>query len=541
MTEKEPNMLKANLYGIGIGGVLAALTTYVSLKTGLMLPFLPLVAILGFVLMSLFGSYSKVENNISLAAATGCIIAIYGAGGAIVSLILFQQGTFTLTVVVLGITVSVLASLLGVLISYYTREQWIKKEQLTFPGGTAAAILINSLGEVGGRRFKILSYGFLIGFVLYMLTDFGIIPSNPFTFFGLPAFIGIGISALAVGLGYIIGWRPSVLVFAGSVYSMVVWGINRDAAASFSTHLFQPSILSVGAALLVAASLISLVQMRGTGVTMVKKTETRFMSLIQNPPVIVTVILVCVIAIFLSGSTLHIHPLIGVTSAFFAVIAGIFCIRSAGETGILPAATIGMLMLIVAALLMDNFAGVLFLAALVTQVGIICGFTMSTFKVGDIVGTAAGKIARSVILGAVVGAPLGVGVLMVLSSAYGFGTEDLPSPGPVVWGATVQAIIEGGSDVIKASYALAASIAAVILSFFSLSAISVGIGTIIPPSVSSAILIGGIYSLIVKKRTPEEVYPTKQQEMVIFSSGLITGEGIAIIALTLLSVAGILV
>lgn len=540
MTEREPNILKASLYGIGIGGVLATLTTYVSLKTGLMLPFLPLAAILGFVIMRIFGSYSRVDNNISLAAATGCVIAIYGASGAIVSIIIFEEGTFTLQIILLGITVSILASLLGVLISYYTREQWIKKEQLTFPGGTAAAILINSLDEVGGRRFKIMSYGFLIGFFLYMLTYFEIIPSNLLAFAGLPAFIGIGTSALAFGLGYIIGWRPSALVFAGSLYSILVWGAGRDAGASFSSHLFQPSILSVGAALLVAASLISLVQMRGTGASMVKDTGTRIVSWMRNPPVITAVILVFLIAIYLRVTLLHIHPIIGIVSGLFAVIAGIFCIRSAGETGILPAATIGMLMLIVAALAMKNFSGVVFLAALVTQVGIVCGFTMSTLKVGDIVGTAAGKIARSVFLGAVVGAPLGVGLLIVLFSVYGFGTGELPAPGPVVWGATTQAIIERGSDVIKASYAAAASVAALILSFFNLSAISVGIGTIIPPSTSSTILLGGILSLIVKKRTPEETYTAKHQDLVIFSSGLITGEGIAIIAFTLLNVVGFL-
>lgn len=540
MTQKEPSTVKANLYGIGIGGVLAALTTYVSLKTGLMLPFLPLVAILGFVLMRLFGSYSKVENNISMASASGCIIAIYGTSGAIVALILFEKGTFSPAVIILGIALSVLASLLGVLISYYTREQWIEKEQLAFPGGTAAAILINSLGEVGGRQFKVLTYGFLTGFILYLITNSGVLPSNPFILVGLPAFIGIEISALAFGLGYIIGWRPSALVFVGSVYSVFVWGAGRGAATSFNTHLFQPSILSVGAALLVAASLISLVQMRQTGLSMMRNTKTRFISLMRSPPVVITVVLVCVIAIYLRVSALHIHPLIGIASAFFAVVAGIFCIRSAGETGILPAATIGMLMLIVAALLMESFASVLFLAALVTQVGIICGFTMSNFKAGEIVGAAAAKLAKSTFLGAVVGAPIGLGVLMVLFSAYGFGTENLPSPGPVIWGATVQAIIEGGSEVIKASYAFGASIVALVLSFFNLSAVSVGIGTIIPPSISGTMGLGGLCSLIVKKRTPEEKYAAKQQEMVIFSSGLITGEGIAIIALVLLSVVGIL-
>ncbi len=542
MSEEEPNTLKATLLGIGIGEVLAALTAYVSLKTGLMIPFLPLVAIMGFVLLSIVGSYSKIENNLSLATATGCIIAIYGASGAIIALILFQEGAFTLDIVILGIIISVLASFLGIFISYNTRDQWIIKEQLAFPGGTAAAVLINSLGEVGGRRFKILSYGFLIGFVLYMVTDvFELIPSNPFTALGLPAFIGIEISALAFGLGYIIGWRPSALIFAGSVYSMIIWGVaGHRTVTSFGTHLFQPEILSVGAALLVTASMVSLVQMRGTGISMMKGTQSRFTSFVKSRPVIITVVIVCVIALYLGVSLLHINPLVGMLTGLFAVLAGIFCIKSAGETGVLPAATIGMLVLIVAALVLRDLAGTLFLAALVTQVGIICGFCVSAFKVGHLVGTSAQKIVRSVFLGAVVGAPIGVGVLYVLFSAYGFGTEELPSPGPVVWGATAQAIIEGGSDVIKVSYAGAAAVAAAIMSFFNISAISVGIGTIIPPAIVSAVFLGGVASLIVKKRLPEEEYTVKHQDMVTFSSGLISGEGIAIIAFTLLHVAGIL-
>ncbi len=541
MREENYNAVKASLFGIGIGGVLAPLTAYVSLKTGLMLPFLPLVAILGFVFLSIVGSYSKEENNISLATATGCIIAIYGASGAIIALILFQGRTFTLDIVTPGIIISVLASLLGIFISYNTRDQWILKEQLAFPGGTAAAVLIKSLGEVGGRRFKILSYGFLIGFILYMVADvLELIPSNPFTALGLPVFIGIEISALAFGLGYIISWRPSALVFVGSLYSIVIWGVaGRGTVTSFGTHLFQPEILSVGAALLVTASLVSLVRMRATGVSMMKGTQSRFQSFIKSRPVIIIVVIICVIAVYLGVSLLHINPLVGFLSGLFAVLAGIFCIKSAGETGILPAATIGMLVLIVAALLLRDLAGTLFLAALVTQVGIICGLTVSTFKVGHLVGVSAQKIARSLFLGAVIGAPLGMGVLYVLFSAYGFGTEELPSPGPVVWGATAQAIIEGGSDVIKVSYAGAAAIAAVVMSFFNISAISIGIGAIIPPAISSTIFLGGITSWIVKKRLPEADYTTKHQDMVIFSSGLITGEGIAIIAFTLLHVAGI--
>ena len=541
MNDEDFHLFRSILCGICIGCILAALTLYVSLKTGLVLPFLPLVTIVGFVLLRLFSSYSQNENTISLATATGCIIAIYGASGAVVSLILFEEEVFTNEIIVSGIIISILASLLGIFISYYTRYQWIEKENLAFPGGTAAAVLIKSLGETGGNRFRILSYGFLIGFFMYVGVEiFGIIPSNPFTFLGLPLFIGLEVSALAFGLGYIIGWRPSVLVFLGSVYSIGVWKITGGAPTSFGTHLFQPSILSVGAAFLVTASIVSLYQMRGTGMSMVKSTYSKPFSFLRNSPVVIIIILLCLITLYLAVSMLQVHPALGIISGAFAVLAGIFCIKSAGETGILPAATIGMLMLIVAALVLKDFTGTVFLAALVTQVGIICGFTVSTFKVGHIIGTSATKIAHSLALGAIVGAPLGLGVLLILSSTFGFGTEALPSPGPVVWGATAQAIIEGGSEMVKASYALIASGAAVVMSYFNLSAISFGIGTIIPPSISGMIFLGGMCFFLIQKRCSAERYTETHQSLIIFSSGLITGEGIAIITSTLLQVIGLL-
>lgn len=541
MNEDDMNIIKAILCGILIGCILATLTLYVSLKTGLVIPFLPLVAIVGFVFLRISGPYSKVENNISLAAATGCIIAIYGVSGAVVSLVIFEEEVFTNQIIISGIIISILASLLGIFISYYTRDQWIEKENLAFPGGTAAAILINSLGETGGTRFRVLSYGFLIGFFMYTLVEiFGLIPSNPFTLLGSPVFIGLEISALAFGLGYIISWRPSLLVFIGSLYSIGVWKITGEATTSFGSHLFQPSILSVGAAFLVTASIVSLIQMRGTGVSMMRSTHLKSLSFLKNSPVIIILVLVCLIALYLGVSMLHINPVMGIISGAFAVLAGIFCIKSAGETGILPAATIGMLMLIVAAVILKDFAGTVFLAALVTQVGVICGFTVSTFKVGHIIGTSAARIAHTMALGAIVGAPLGLGVLFILSSAFGFGTEELPSPGPVVWGATAQAIIEGGSEVVKASYALVASCVAVLMSYFSLSAISFGIGAIIPPSISGTIFIGGLCAFILQKRSSPEQYTERHQNMVIFSSGLITGEGMAIITFTLLQVIGVL-
>jgi uncharacterized oligopeptide transporter (OPT) family protein len=540
MIEDKMNIYKATLSGLCIGGILAALTLYVSLKTGLMIPFLPLVAILGFVLLRMVGSYSKMENNISLSTATGCIIAIYGVSGAVISLILFQGELFTRNILISGIIISILASLLGIFISYYTRDQWILKEDLAFPGGTAAAILIKSLGEAGGKRFRILSYGFLIGFFMYALVEiFGILPSNPLMSMSAPAFIGIEMSALAFGLGYIIGWRPSVLVFAGSVYSIGVWNFTGATVTSFGTHLFQPLILSIGASFLVTASIVSLVQMKGTGISIIKGTHVKPLSFLKNSPVIITIILLCLLVIYLGVSHVQLNPLMGIISGGFAVLAGIFCIKSAGETGILPAATIGMVMLMVSALVLKDFAGTMFLAALVTQVGIICGFTVSTFKVGHIIGTPARKIAQTMALGAVVGAPIGLGVLFLLFSAYGFGTEVLPSPGPVVWGATAQAIIEGGSNVIKASYALIASCAAIVMSYFHLSAISFGIGTIIPPSISATIFLGGLSSLLLRKKIPPDHYDQQHRMAVVFCSGLITGEGMAIILFTVLHVIGI--
>ncbi|MBU7043031.1 MAG: OPT/YSL family transporter [Theionarchaea archaeon] len=541
MNNDKVNVVKAILSGICIGGILASLTLYVSLKTGLMLPFLPLVAIVGFVLLRSMGSYSQIENTLSLSTATGCIIAIYGVSGAVVSLILFQGEMFSNHLFMSGMIISILASLMGIVISYHTREQWIVTEELAFPGGTAAAILIKSLGETGGNRFKVLSYGFLIGFIMYALVEiFGILPSNPLLFLGTPAFIGIEMSALAFGLGYIIGWRPSVLVFSGSVYSIVVWISAGTPAPSFGTHLFQPLILSVGSAFLVTASVVSLIQMRSTGISLLKRTQVNPLSFLKNSPVIVVIILISLLTLYLGVSRLHVSPLMGMLSSVFAVLAGIFCIKSAGETGILPAATIGMLILMVSALVLKDFSGTVFLAALVTQVGIICGFTVSTFKVGHIIGVSARNIAHTMTLGAVIGAPLGLGVLFILFSAYGFGTEELPSPGPVVWGATAQAIIQGGSTVVKASYALIASCAAVIMSYFHFSAISFGIGTIIPPSISATILLGGVSSFLLKKKIPPSEYEERHRNAVIFSSGLITGEGIAIVLFTLLHVLGII-
>jgi len=76
---------------------------------------------------------------------------------------------------------------------------------------------------------------------------------RPFTWLAhgpLPDFMGISNSPLIGAIGYFIGWKRALVIFAGSIWSMIVWVIweQGDRLATYANHFMLPMIyyLSMG-------------------------------------------------------------------------------------------------------------------------------------------------------------------------------------------------------------------------------------------------------------------------------------------------------
>ncbi|MEM2144002.1 MAG: hypothetical protein QW279_01460 [Candidatus Jordarchaeaceae archaeon] len=70
----------------------------------------------------------------------------------------------------------------------------------------------------------------------------------------LPDFLGISNSPLVGAIGYFVGWKRALVIFAGSVWSMIVWFIweQGDRLANYGTHIMLPMIYYTSMGVLVS-------------------------------------------------------------------------------------------------------------------------------------------------------------------------------------------------------------------------------------------------------------------------------------------------
>jgi uncharacterized oligopeptide transporter (OPT) family protein len=161
--------IRSALTGFLLGGVLAATAMYIGAKTGISIGVGLTSVILSFAMFRLFHSlgwandFTILENNCtqSIATAAGymitplisCLAAYMLVTGQIIPW--WQMMTWTTVL-----------SILGVLVAFPMKRRFINEEQLPFPEGRAAGVVLDSLytgdAAVGMYKAKLLMYSALL-------------------------------------------------------------------------------------------------------------------------------------------------------------------------------------------------------------------------------------------------------------------------------------------------------------------------------------------------------------------------------------------
>ena len=133
------------------------------------------------------------------------------------------------------------------------------------------------------------------------------------------------------------------------------------------------------------------------------------------------------------------------------------------------------------------------------------------------------------ILGAVVSAIAIGGVMYLLDAAWGFGSTQLPAPQAALMKLVVEGVM-GGS--LPWGLVFAGVFVAVMIEILGLPVLPIAIGLYLPIHLSAPIFVGGLIRAFVDKRRGKEA----ADHGVLFSSGLIAGEGIIGILLALFAI-----
>ena len=208
------------------------------------------------------------------------------------------------------------------------------------------------------------------------------------------------------------------------------------------------------------------------------------------------------------------NPVSGMTIAtlLFATVI-LKATGSTGITGMVGAISIGGIICIVAAIAGD--------ASQDLKTGFIVGATPKKQQLGEIIGVVASAAAIGF-------------VLYLLNEAWGYGTEKIPAAQATMMKMLVEGIMNG-----ELPWALIfiGVFIAIVVEILHMPVMPFAVGMYLPFSLSAGIMAGGVVRILVEKRKgTEKEKKARTDRGLLFTSGMIAGEGIVGILLAVFAV-----
>lgn len=184
-----------------------------------------------------------------------------------------------------------------------------------------------------------------------------------------------------------------------------------------------------------------------------------------------------------------------------------------------------------------GMVGAIAIGGIICIVAAIAGDTSQDLKAGFIVGATPKKQQIGELLGVVVSA-LSVGfVLYLLNEAWGYGTEDLPAAQATMMKMLVEGIMNAE---LPWGLILTGVFIAIAVEILRVPVMPFAVGMYLPFSLSAGIMAGGAVRFIVERiKGSDKERKERTDRGVLFTSGLIAGEGIIGILLAVLTVLNI--
>ena len=503
------------------------------------------------------------------------------AAGAIFTLpVLFLWSKEGITEAPSLITISLIAlfgGILGVLFMVPLRNALIVKEHgvLPYPEGTACAEVLLA-GEEGGASAKSVFAGMgLAALFKFVVDGLKVIPSVitvPLKAFKTelsaevyPALLGVGYIcgpkiASYMFAGGLIGWFvliPAIITFGGS--TILYPGTKTIAdmyAAGGASAIWSSYIRYIGAGAVAAGGIISLIKslplivrtfadaikgMKGAGNSnSAVRTEVDL-----DMRVIGIGVLIMIIAIWLLPE-IPVSPLGAVIIALFGFFFATVSSRMVGIVGSSNNPVSGMA---IATLLFSTLClkvtgdtgvhgmkGAIAIGSVICIIAAMAGDTSQDLKTGYILGATPKKQQIGELIGAVVSAVTIGGVLVLLDSAWGFGTTELAAPQATLMKMIIEGVMEGN---LPWALVFIGVFIAIVVEILGISVLPVAIGLYLPLELSSTIMIGGVIRWFVDKKKADKEENKDANSGILFCSGMIAGEGLVGIILAILAVVNV--
>ena len=565
----------AVIMGVILAVVFGAANAYLGLRVGMTVSAsIPAAVIAMGVIRIIMRRNSILESNIVQTVGSAGESLAAGAIFTLPALFLWAKEGRMAKPDILEITlIALIGGLLGVFFMIPLRNALIVKEHATlpYPEGTACAEVLLA-GEKGGSSASTVFAG--MGFAAlfkFIIDGLKVVAGEvSYTIKGFKGTIGTQIYPAVMSVGYICGARISSYMFAGGVLSWMVLiplimlfgensilypAVDQTVGELFAEGgagaVWSSYIRYIGAGALAAGGIISLVKtlpliiktfagavkgMGKSGVDSSLRTEKNL-----NMTVVLIAIAVLTVAIWLIPAI----P-VNLIGAIIIVIFGFFFATvSSRMVGIVgssnnPASGMAIATLLISTLILkvtgtDGNAGMasaIAIGSIICIIAAISGDTSQDLKSGYILGATPKKQQIGEVIGVVASALAIGGTLYLLDKAYGFGTDELAAPQATL----MKLIVEGVMDAnLPWALVFAGAGIAVVVEVIGIPVLPFAIGIYLPIQLNACIMVGGLVRLALDKlckKNKEAVV----NDGILFSSGMIAGEGLVGILLAVFAI-----
>lgn len=570
----------ALLIGILLAIVFGAANAYLGLLVGMTVSAsIPAAVISMGIIRVILRKDSILENNMVQTIGSAGESVAAGAIFTLPALFLWaEEGKIDFPSILTIFLIALFGGVLGVCFMVPLRQALIVEEHgtLPFPEGTACAEVLLA-GEEGGSKAGTVFAGLGIAAVYKFLADgtqlFKSEIGHAFESYK-GSQVGIQVLPALAGVGYICGPKISSYMFAGGTLS---WFVLMPLIALFGADatifpasktvtelltmegggpsaLWSNHIKYIGAGAVATGGIISLIK----SLPLIIRTFKQAIDSMKNKnaahkglrteqdlpiPVLIAVALVIAVLIWLIPTfpvNLIGALIIVVFGFFFATVSSRMVGLIGSSNNPVSGMTIATLLFATVILKATGSTGITGMVGAISIGGIICivaaiaGDASQDLKTGFIVGATPKKQQLGEIIGVVASAAAIGFVLYLLNEAWGYGTEKIPAAQATMMKMLVEGIMNG-----ELPWALIfiGVFIAIVVEILHMPVMPFAVGMYLPFSLSAGIMAGGVVRILVEKRKgTEKEKKARTDRGLLFTSGMIAGEGIVGILLAVFAV-----
>jgi putative OPT family oligopeptide transporter len=177
------------------------------------------------------------------------------------------------------------------------------------------------------------------------------------------------------------------------------------------------------------------------------------------------------------------------------------------------------------------------IGSIICIVSAIAGDTSQDLKTGFLLGATPKKQQYGEVIGVVAAALAIGGTLFLLDKAWGFGSGELAAPQATLMKLIIEGVMGGN---LPWALVFTGVFIAVVVELIGIPVLPFAIGVYLPVQLNACIMVGGIVRIIVEKLSKNKANKEDiVNDGILFSSGMIAGEGLVGILLAFFAIMGI--